>query len=244
MLLRFIKKYAEILAIGGFLAYWFWDAKLSVLAIPFFKDLKAIDWINLFNAVVALFLSLLGIWGITSWRHQHKKTRQDEAVINFAEQCFNSIDSIGFITSNTGNFSEFPDDFEVAEDKFHYMVTHRLSSEQHIFNTLFANRHRYKIILGNEAYKLTEDISDLLYDIRLMADKHLLLQNELNSDPIELAGNIGTLNPKDDETIEDLLSQLKEVTKKLTYYSGSPMYNKLNKLRERTEAIIHNYTIK
>ncbi len=82
MLLRFIKKYFAItigITLSGFLAYWFWDAKLPTV----FSDFDAKDWMNLANTSATLTLVGIGAWGISSWKSEYKKKEQYKTAINF-----------------------------------------------------------------------------------------------------------------------------------------------------------------
>jgi len=74
-----MKKYAEILAIGGFLVYWLWGAMLSAS----FSGFDAKDWMSVANTLATLILSLVALYGISSWRNKYKEKQRFELALLF-----------------------------------------------------------------------------------------------------------------------------------------------------------------
>lgn len=156
MLLRFIKKYAEILAIGGFLAYWLWDAKFSAS----FSEFNAKDWMSVANTFATLILSIVAIYGINSWRREYKEKQKIEATIDFAERGFKALDALRYITNPVVMIQVDNNNLtEVAQaKKMQDNIYEKINEKACQINEFSDRRYRYQILVSPKAEKICSDV--------------------------------------------------------------------------------------
>ncbi len=239
MLLRFIKKYAEILSLGGFLAYWFWDAKLSAA----FSDFGAKDWMSMANTLATLILSLVALYGIISWKKEYKDKRCSEAAFEFAEEVSTALAALKNITHQYQSPGPFTDaNLSHAERRRHDLLI-RLDHEIELFNNLFANRFRYKLLLGNDASNICKKIRTLVADIQLACDEYVDYSRMLAELPpdYEVDGlffnNLSVLEENKKKRVQFSKAK-KEYSNWMSLGRNSIVEPKINELQEKTDAIL------
>ncbi|MCT4627959.1 hypothetical protein [Halodesulfovibrio sp.] len=168
MSLNFIKKYSEILCLGGFLLYWLWDTKIS----PFTINLSSSEWASLANASASLVLASIGIWGVNSWKGEYKQKEQYKAAVNFGEHAKNSVDALRHIASNFYLPHEIPSDMSNSVDRHSEIIIHILNSYMTTFSKLYTYLNRSQIVLGDDASSIYNKIHQSIHDIKEHCSNH------------------------------------------------------------------------
>lgn len=247
MLLRFVKKYAEFLSVGGFCAYWIWDAKLSAYWNVTFSTYDAKDWMSMANTLASLTVSIVALYGINSWKKEYKNKKKAEVAIEFAEQALNAIDSFKHITSILTLPQDMPENVENSIDSFSEIVIHKMNSCFPTFNKLLALRNRSKITLGQEVDDVFRDIKFLLFDIEQQCHKHYAIAkniHEINKGVRILCGAPTTETKENTQKnlVRSLQDEQRTIRKKLYYDEESELGITLSTLEERIDRIVSKNT--
>lgn len=174
-LLNFIKRYSEVLCLGGFLLYWFWDAKLSGMT----KGFQLNEWMSLANTSATLILAGIGAWGINSWKNEYKKKEQYKTAINFGEHAKNSVDGLRHIASEYYQPHDMPSDMSKSFDEHSEIIMHILNSYMPTFNKLYALLNRSQIVLGGDASKIYNMIHESVRNISEHCSAHYAIEKNI-----------------------------------------------------------------
>ncbi|SIN73055.1 hypothetical protein [Halodesulfovibrio marinisediminis] len=247
MLLRFVKKYAEFLSVGGFCAYWIWDAKLSAYWNVTFSTYDAKDWMSMANTLASLTVSIVALYGINSWKKEYKNKKKAEVAIEFAEHALNAIDSFKHITSILTLPQDTSEDSENSIDPFSAGIIHKINSCHSTFNKLFAIRNRSQITLGQEADNIIKDIKLLLFDIEQQCRKHYAIAKNIHEIEKGIRVLCATPEPNVRHTtpqklVLSLQDEQRAISKKLYHDEESEMGIMLSTLEERINRIVSKNT--
>lgn len=232
MLLRFIKKYAEILSLGGFLAYWLWEAKLSAFWTSDFASKQLSNWLSITNTLATLILSLVALYGINSWRNEYKNKRRFEIAIDFAEQASNTIASVEHITDPRISYTQVPDHPVLTAQNLKESRITRLKEELDSINKFGSRRYRYKMLLGNCTEDICSELIRLANGVQLACDEYVELTSRL------LASN----EEESPAAVAHIKEQLQDANNRMCCTRNSPIYLSLKRLNRDVERILKENT--
>lgn len=228
--LKFIKKYSEILCLGGFLLYWLWDAKLSAS----FSSFDAKDWMSMANTLATLVLSLVALYGINSWRNEYKNKRRLEIAIDFAEKGYQAMLSIRRVTSPFISYPRPPKkDAENPRLEAAQLTSETrlalLDQEVESLNTYASKRFLYKFWLGDTAEDICAQFVNIGISIQDACHQHVELARLLPIDEDEFE-----MSPR----YKELEKQFDNNFREFTRTSTSPLSLRLDKIQKRIDTIL------
>lgn len=230
LLLNFIKRYSEVLCLGGFLFYWFWEAKLSAA----FSDFGAKDWMSVANTLATLILSIVAIYGINSWRNEYKNKRRLEIAIDFAEKGYQAMLSIRRVTSPFITYPRPPKkDAENPRLEIATLTSETrlalLDKEIESLNNYASKRFLYKFWLGDSAEDTCGQFVNLGLSIQDACHQHVELARLLPTDEDDLE-----INPR----YKDIERQFNESLKEIARTRTSPLSDRLEQLKRHIDTIV------
>ncbi|OBQ46070.1 hypothetical protein [Halodesulfovibrio spirochaetisodalis] len=233
-LLNFIKRHSEILCLGGFLFYWFWDAKLS----SSFSGFTVKDWMSMANTLATLTLTIVALYGINSWRNEYKNKRRLEVAMDFGEKGYLAMLSIRRVTSPYITYVNPPQEDAENPRLEHAIRTSEtrltlLDQEAESLNAYDSKRYLYKLWLGDFAEETCSKFVRLGQRIQDACDQH-----------VELAGLLPT--EKEDFEInphyKDLERQFNETRLEFSRATPSDLPDYLEQLKKDIDTIVKEHS--
>lgn len=128
------------------------------------------DWTNIISASATVLATIVAVWGITAWRHQHVGQRRMEVAEMWLRLTYEAVDVISSIRSiDFMGPSEYADRQREDGEKFTYQrdvaygVLQRFNAPvpTRLFVRLRALRYRVQALFGKEACAPLENLSSI-----------------------------------------------------------------------------------
>jgi len=201
------------------------------------------DWIELLKEISILVGIWIAIYGIDSWRREHKGKRQIELAEDTLALFYESADAIKHIRHPFSFLSETEDIERTAgesEREWHArkrasIVFRRYNDHQELFNRLHAMRYRFMSQIGKDEAAPFEELRNIVKEItvaarmlsRLWARENFGTEEQWEQDRKQLdkyeavfwegLKDEDLINPK----LETLLNEIERTCRKVIYGKGT-----------------------